>query len=178
MNALSYLGREHVDKIHRPPVIEVDEPSDEILNIEKDVKVKTVVEHTQTQTKQEENGSEKCKSCGKLFSSVLDLEWHKKTQHEDSCLINKADTQKSKIQCDQCEFSFEEVPNFIAHIQSIHNINQEIIPCKSCDFKTLSKDSLYEHIENEHLTLGRWLQNMVIVRVKAPSHYYDIWKTT
>ena len=66
--------REHVDKIHRPPVIKVDEPSDEILNIEKDVKVKTVVEHTQTQTKQEENGSEKCKSCGKLFSSVLDLE--------------------------------------------------------------------------------------------------------
>ena len=140
--------KEHVDSIHRKKVKTVDEPLNEISSVGVDMKAQNIDKHTETK-KEEEDRTEQCKPCGESFSNVLDLEWHNETQHKES--YPDGSIQKTKIQCDQCELSFAEVPNFITHIQSYHSGNQELIPCKSCNFKTLNKQSLYDHIEHEHI---------------------------
>ena len=140
------LLREHIDRIHREQVEKVDEPREEILSAQVDGESQNIVEHVHTNHEEGASGELLCNICGKVFSTKLDVEWHNETEH-----AGNGSTKKTIIQCDQCEFSCEEVTKFITHLQSKHDGNPEMVPCKSCDFKTLSKQSLYDHIENEHI---------------------------
>lgn len=56
----------------------------------------------------------------------------------------------TRTYCDQCDYSCEIVADFIKHIQMKHT-NPELISCRHCDFKALNKQSLYEHIECDHI---------------------------
>ena len=130
-------------------------------------------------SKSDEQG-QKCQKCDQNFKTIFDLEQHDATEHGESevsklkvnrynceiCLItfqihanyekhmeeihSKKRAVNTKTYCDQCEYSCDNVADFIAHLQRIHN-NPELISCKHCDYKALNKDKLYDHIENEHV---------------------------
>ena len=116
-----------------------------------------------------------CETCGKSFPTIVELKLHEETEHVEEtgantetcikCRICKLEFSSGSnlnehlgshrpnvlVQCDQCEEVCDDVSNFISHLQNTHRKNTEVVECKHCDFKAINKDSLYEHLECEHI---------------------------
>ena len=57
------------------------------------------------------------------------------------------------INCNQCEFKCYDVKIFITHTLDVHGNNTEVIKCQHCEYKAIDKETMYEHIDTDHMEL-------------------------
>ena len=89
-----------------------------------------------------------CEKCTLYFKSTSLLEDHMKTHGQNEVETSQMD---GRTCCDQCDFSSVNLPEFITHLQDKHKQKPELVHCRHCEFKAINKQSLYDHIEMDHI---------------------------
>ena len=80
----------------------------------------------------------KCTICGKNFSHIYNLKFHKNTVH----------LAIQNCKCSLCNKAFGGKSNLLRHTRNIHEGIKH--PCGECEFKASSSGSLYSHIKMVH----------------------------
>ena len=68
-----------------------------------------------------------------------------------------------------------DIPKFITHILDAHKENVEVIECPHCNFKTIEKNSIREHIEKNHIELA--LLGQMAVNQEEASNNFEAFKS-
>ena len=113
-----------------------------------------------------------CEICNVEMGSLKGMKLHKETVHlgiVHKCLIcDHVATQKSNLAthyrglhkvplvhfCDHCTMIFPNIDHLYKHIEDNHG--NKGFSCKQCDFKSLQKAKLYQHIKSEHEHLKKY----------------------
>ena len=117
-----------------------------------------------------------CDVCEFVAKSIYDYDRHAKTMHagpnDTSCKAkskekvsnpsNKSRNDGVKIPCDICEFTSVSADEFINHIESKHQKNEQNrakiqYSCGKFDFKAVEESNFKKHLELAHkLNVGGW----------------------
>lgn len=85
-----------------------------------------------------------CEKCeNKCFKDRGKLNAHIKKVHE----------KKRSFLCDMCDKSYLEKAHLEVHMAAKHDINATYLNCENCDYKTVIRGNLYNHMKYKHADL-------------------------
>ena len=84
------------------------------------------------------NENFKCDLCTKDFSTIENLQFHRKFIHDSS------------HQCDYCNKTFDRLNDLTSHIQNVHDSKKDYYKCRSCDKSFLTIESQKHHEKIHH----------------------------
>ena len=161
-----FLLQEHVHEFH--PSIHESEVSCKICDIKFNNKL-DLEWHVETEHEQNIPCIEeyKCKACAYGALSKEQLEMHIVSTHSFPCkqcnemftqntylthleTHTKPKQQMESARCDECNFESSSVKEFVTHLMEGHNTKTVTYTCSFCDYSTVEKEALEEHMENSH----------------------------
>ena len=130
----------HVKKFHEGKPLPVKVKEEKIFNCEKCGKiyksVQTLKEHVEST---HEGIKFSCELCPKQFSHRSGLKTHVEGVHE-----------KKKFSCEICFKEYKYKTRLFEHRRQEHSENKIIHQCKLCDFSTIHKNNLTQHVQIIH----------------------------